>query len=124
MINKFKVFDKLHSIMHKENSGFFLFTNGVLGYNSGDTYEVVDKKNFDVLFFTGLQDKNGKDIYEGDILNNEWVVFFYTGMFVAVSINKTPTHDNSYQIQWVVLTYDAIISGNIYENPELLTPQK
>ena len=73
-----------------------------------------------LMQFTGLQDKNGKEIYEGDILNynGRWKipVFLEDGMF------KTKDADG-----WSALTLrnaKSGVIGNICENPELLNEDR
>lgn len=77
--------------------------------------------------FTGLYDKNGTRIYEGDILkwgkdNKLYVVKFWKGMFYA-SIEEC-NKDIIGGFPLYVLTDDdegvCEIVGNIYDNPELL----
>ena len=72
------------------------------------------------LQFTGLKDKNGKEIYEGDIVSHSLdnstiplsVVSFEDGMFVF--------SDKEYTTELIEsLDYCEVI-GNIYENSELL----
>ena len=74
--------------------------------------------NWELIQFTGLKDKNGKEIYEGDIINfwandTKQVVEFKNGaywMFV-VDDDHNPVPLPSKYIE---------VIGNIYENPELL----
>lgn len=77
-----------------------------------------------VMQFTGLLDKNGKEIYEGDILNQQdgWYRIIEwdegCGGFIGVAIGK-----DVYEKYWNNLgerDESAEIIGNIFENPELL----
>lgn len=89
---------------------------GEVGYDLAH-YEFAKVKPETVGEFTGLNDKNGKEIWEGDILklaNNETVkVVFKSGRFMGIRKNKT--HSNS-TFYWI---YSEVI-GNIHE---AVTPQ-
>lgn len=74
-----------------------------------------------LMQYTGLKDKNGKEIYEGDIIRfvhdkEDWFnqIGFEDGSFVRFFDNGTSTPINQDSMS------QAIIIGNIYENPELL----
>lgn len=74
----------------------------------------------DLMQYTGVKDKNGVEIYEGDILLNDfdeecYIVKFFDGAFIAESDGVI--HD---------LADAALITtvgGNIYENPELVSDE-
>lgn len=108
--------------------------DGAVGEVSG--YEIVDV-NYDAVLeqYTGIKDKNGVDIYEGDIVQHVRAYEDFPeieptkiglplkvnfgncvfGKWIAREINETGFGVNDYQF-----SKDLAVIGNIHENAELL----
>ena len=73
--------------------------------------------NENVMQFTGLQDKNGKDIYEGDIVRR-----YGGGIGTVVWYEQDACFGVDYIQSWLNLpmTRNWLVIGNIHESPELL----
>lgn len=81
----------------------------------------------ELMQFTGLKDKNGKEIYEGDILDNKfqiqwnqlhcgWALFNKKGFCHELLADEYDDIGNQLT-PWQI---NGEIIGNIYENPELI----
>ena len=71
---------------------------------------------------TGLKDKNGKEIFEGDIIQkrdkiNGWIEY-ENGGFHCVKYNKGGAKVQGFHLSLCVDEFEII--GNIYENSELI----
>lgn len=72
-----------------------------------------------IMQFTGLKDKNGKEIYEGDLLNNEMGVVWSKYAFVPAYDWGRSDDFEDWGTNW---NENIHVIGNIYENPELINP--
>ena len=92
-----------------------------LGYDTiGMLSDLKDDKHWKVMQFTGLKDKNGKEIYEGDIV----VCSFEQSTPEVVEYggwSSNAVHDvYGYVFNASAENDTLIVIGNIHENPELL----
>lgn len=85
-----------------------------------DRLSLFKKEAFIPMQYTGLKDKNNKEIYEGDIIENTHVRFeiFWDNSLCAFRCKRKNSPDVYLHELPIIKKYWII--GNIYENPELL----
>ena len=107
---KFRAWDEEEGMMHPP---FTINEICEIRKEGGGFGAILMNFNWDQLMwlqFTGLKDKNGKEIYEGDIFRYRGDVKVLDDIAAFYWANFEGLLDNKY----------IEVIGNIYENPELL----
>jgi len=110
----------IKSIYH-DHADCYIFINAMYGNpvilsKYGDEVE-LDEKDYVIQQYTGLKDKNGNEIYEGDVIRG--MHDFGPAGFHSVTCSVRWNNEVGYQWNYWDLSTTEVI-GNIFENPELI----
>ena len=131
---KFRAWDTEQEVFIDLNThkiGAMLYDNTIVmstGWDGEDNptwdWSRVSLERYEWLQFTGLLDKNGKEIYEGDIVSlDSWEPSDYEVQFIDGAFclwNPKCNYANDIHYTHHAERNQSTIIGNIYQNPELL----
>lgn len=142
-IYKFRAWDKkkkgMYNIFAAPSSNLALWWKGT----NEDGYVIMDLIEMEVMQFTGLLDKQGKEIYEGDIIEDRGIycgvvcygryktkrqhkhdcITHHIGWYLKNDINNISLLDTKFALieNYTVEEKDWLeVIGNLHENPKLV----
>ena len=137
---KFRAYDKNKKVMHEDIQ--LWAENALWQYFGVETFgELLNQPHVEIMQFTGLLDKNGKEIFENDLMEIYYsdcpngftrldgkrefimivgIVEFKEGEWVVTHREPENKEIRRPRLFYMLQNNNRCVVGNAYENPELL----
>lgn len=127
---KFRAFHKIHKYMFDDNVAMIDFLNKTIQYNK------IPLKDCELMQYTGLKDCEGKEIFEGDIVESKnnfyttniaevrWLEKRASFYLIAKTTGTDIINKEPFESAYKMNSQKIKILGNIHQNPELLEINK
>lgn len=106
--------------------------NNLLNQNLKNIFTITKSCGYNLMQYTGLHDKNGKEIYEGDIIHIhnkffeefnyllQWNEEYLRYYLYSTDKKKLNRMEGILEAHLSSMINDIEVIGNIYDNPDLL----
>ena len=125
MIPKYRMWNRITSKLHRVD-GLYFDNKEVQYIDEVGILRFIKFENTILMQSTGLRDKNGKEIFEGDIVKMAKDVYsdptYYEVIRHRGGAYRLESNQHGCEL-WLRHTNCEVI-GNIYENPELLEEEE
>lgn len=120
---KFRAWDKVENVMHypDSQSAPLIWLNGCMSLRGAWV-----TGSFHLMQYTGLKDKNGREIYDGDVIDSggkrgsDGSAILYAVKWNDEAMGFDLQQLGAYCMTGGVDARKVLVIGNIYENPELI----
>ncbi|WP_415341517.1 YopX family protein [Clostridium perfringens] len=127
---KFRAWDRYKERMGEIDKFHLKDKECSLILDNGDKIIHFYYDEIDIMQYTGLKDKNGKEIYEGDILERHgyWPIRIEYDKGCLMVRDLDEVRYNNLILNVPICNFESIndwkVIGNIYENPEVLRSEE
>ncbi len=102
---------------HKRNNHLRFYLN-ISGEFVSGIFDVTDR--FELMQYAGIKDRNGKEVYEGDVLayweDNDVIGVVVFSKFLFAWLCHSPCGNHEYISE--VMPDQVVVAGNIHQNKE------
>ena len=122
---KFRAWSKGHKIMHTKVNLYSLNREGIMDRAQLDNKQIMENigGSCEVMQFVGRHDRNGKEIFEADIIKihglKDYYIVIYDEEFCEFRM-KHYLSESGYAFHVCTKPFEVV--GNLFETPHLLNP--
>lgn len=104
----------------EDKRGFVVVGFDYNGINQPYNFYTLEVDPATVSQFTGLIDKNGKQIFEGDVIHHGDASELCLVTYIESGFYSVPTSKEKHTLSLEMWLSACVVIGNIFDNPELV----